>query len=193
MESFVYEVPGCVAPDQCRSIIETFEAHPQQQHRGLVGSEMYKPNVKNTVDMNLAKQPEFAQHKATLFQHILEQVQAYMTQLGQEHNIRFSPKTKLYMREMLIHKYVKGVGYFKEHHDFCVDTTVGSYRVFNFLVYLNTVEEGGETEFLRTKVVRPEQGKLVLFPSEWFYFHKAACPRSCDKYVVSGWVMAEVV
>ena len=61
-----------------------------------------------------------------------------------------------------------------------------SCRIVTFLFYLNDVEEGGETFFYNGKV-KPEAGKLILFPATWTYNHKGNMPISNDKYIVTGW------
>lgn len=64
-----------------------------------------------------------------------------------------------------------------------------SARVNTFLFYCNTVQEGGETEFLYyPKRIKPEQGKLVLFPGDFTYAHRGNPPISNEKYVITGWV-----
>ncbi|MCU0767784.1 MAG: 2OG-Fe(II) oxygenase [Gammaproteobacteria bacterium] len=59
------------------------------------------------------------------------------------------------------------------------------------LWYLNDVPgPGGETEFLYQDVkVRPERGKLVLFPPFWTHEHRAAPVRSGAKYIATTWVV----
>jgi len=56
------------------------------------------------------------------------------------------------------------------------------------LWYLNDVECGGETEFFGNYTIKPEAGKLVFFPSEWFFPHSGKKPVSNNKYVIAGWL-----
>ena len=51
---------------------------------------------------------------------------------------------------------------------------------------MNDIEEGGETYFYNGKV-KPEAGKLILFPATWTYNHKGNMPKSDDKYIITGW------
>ena len=49
---------------------------------------------------------------------------------------------------------------------------------------------GGETQFLFQDVsVRPEKGKLVLFPPFWTHEHRAAELKSGAKYIATTWVI----
>jgi hypothetical protein len=46
-------------------------------------------------------------------------------------------------------------------------------RAFVFSIYLNDVEEGGETEFLHfSKRVKPKTGRIVIWPAAFPYLHQ---------------------
>jgi hypothetical protein len=69
----------------------------------------------------------------------------------------------------------------------------GSYessrRVVVFSVYLNTVEEGGETEFIDQSMrVKATQGTLVLWPAAYTHTHRGNPPLSGEKYLLTGWI-----
>ena len=78
------------------------------------------------------------------------------------------------------------------HIDFQIETLKKRYRVITYLWYLNDVHEGGETEVLGTIKIKPEAGKLLLFPSTWTYPHCALIPKSGPKYIVTGWVYVDI-
>jgi hypothetical protein len=64
-----------------------------------------------------------------------------------------------------------------------------SARVLAYIVYLNDVEEGGETEFLYQHMrVKPKKGSIVLFPAAFTHTHRGNPPLSNDKYIMTGWV-----
>ena len=51
-------------------------------------------------------------------------------------------------------------------------------------LYLNTVEEGGETEFLYiNKRVKAKQGTLIIFPAAFTHTHRGNPPIGQDKYI----------
>jgi len=57
------------------------------------------------------------------------------------------------------------------------------------LLYLNDVEEGGETEFLHQSIrVKPKQGRLVLWPASFTHMHRGNPPLKGDKYIVTSWI-----
>ena len=63
-------------------------------------------------------------------------------------------------------------------------------RAFVFSVYLNDVEEGGETEFLHfSKRVKPKKGRIVIWPASFPYVHRGNSPLSNEKYILTSWMM----
>jgi len=64
-----------------------------------------------------------------------------------------------------------------------------SQRIGAYTVYLNNVEEGGETEFLYQSIrVLPKKGDLCIFPSAWTHPHRGNPPLSGVKYILTGWI-----
>ena len=62
-------------------------------------------------------------------------------------------------------------------------------RALVFSIYLNDVEEGGETEFLHfSKRVKPKAGRIVIWPSSFPYVHRGNPPLSGEKYILTSWL-----
>ena len=62
------------------------------------------------------------------------------------------------------------------------------HRLLTWMVYLNDVEEGGETEFLYQHLrIKPKQGTLVIWPAAFTHTHRGNPPLSNEKYIVTGW------
>lgn len=61
-------------------------------------------------------------------------------------------------------------------------------RVTAFTLYLNDVEDGGETEFLYQKRrIKPKKNRLVIWPAHFTHVHRGNPPLSNDKYILTGW------
>ena len=61
-------------------------------------------------------------------------------------------------------------------------------RILAWMFYLNDIERGGETEFLHQRCrIKPERGKLVLFPAAFTHSHRGNPPLDKTKYIVTGW------
>jgi hypothetical protein len=65
-------------------------------------------------------------------------------------------------------------------------------RAFVWMLYLNTIEKGGQTEFYKSKNeiirIKPEIGKFVFWPAGETHTHRAAPDLQETKYVLTGWV-----
>ena len=63
-------------------------------------------------------------------------------------------------------------------------------RAFVFSIYLNDVEDGGETEFLNfSRRVKPKAGRIVIWPAGFPYVHRGNPPLSGEKYILTSWMM----
>jgi prolyl 4-hydroxylase len=75
-----------------------------------------------------------------------------------------------------------------QKYDVHTDAGPGLPRVCSALVYLNTVEFGGETYFPHFDYkVTPVEGTLVIFPSNYVYAHAALPPKTEVKYAAAYW------
>ena len=109
----------------------------------------------------------------------------------------------LFLGELLqLQKYLPGE-YYKEHCDYFhwhtkehdVYTEWMGQRTWTFMIYLNDVEEGGETYFKRLNLkVKPKQGKAVFWSNLYPFgmpnpktLHEALPPISGNKYVITKW------
>ena len=100
------------------------------------------------------------------------------------------------LNNLALHKMASGVriqkskpsqGYHVWHCD--SDDMASGRRMIVVILYLNTVEEGGETEFLyQSERIPPIQGTLVLFPAEWTHVHRGNSPLKGNKYILTTWL-----
>lgn len=63
-----------------------------------------------------------------------------------------------------------------------------SPRFAVWMIYLNTVEEGGHTEFkFQNLTVKPTAGTLVIWPAAYTHLHRANPDLQGKKYIATGW------
>jgi hypothetical protein len=63
------------------------------------------------------------------------------------------------------------------------------YRRLVTMLYLNTVDEGGETEFLYLhRRIQARKGRLLVFPAGFTHTHRGNPPLSNDKYILTSWL-----
>ena len=86
-----------------------------------------------------------------------------------------------------LQKTLPGGGYHVWHCE--VDNIDRARRIGTYILYLNDVEEGGETEFLYlSQRVKPKTGRLVIFPAGYVHTHRGNPPLSGEKYILTGWI-----
>ena len=78
----------------------------------------------------------------------------------------------------------------KHFYDWHVDNSVEYHatRVIAVLIYLNTVDEGGETEFEFGTKIKPVQGSALVFPANWMFPHRGCMPLSEHKYLANTFI-----
>ena len=106
-----------------------------------------------------------------------------------------------------IKKYNKDSGYYNYHADGAfAEVELGAnrwrlddgryysnIRLLSVIMYLNTVEDGGETSFPLIPIkIKPVKGRIAVFPTHWTYLHKAEVPVSNDKYSMNTFISAVV-
>ena len=65
-------------------------------------------------------------------------------------------------------------------------------RTLAWMVYLNGVEEGGETEFLYQKrKIKPKKGTICIWPGSFTHLHRGNPPMS-SKYIATGWYQGNI-
>ena len=89
--------------------------------------------------------------------------------------------------DIKIQKTVPGQGYHAWH---CESTMhISRFRLCAFMLYLNDVEEGGETEFIHQKTrFKPVKNQLLIWPAGYTHTHRGNPPISGGKYILTGWV-----
>ena len=95
---------------------------------------------------------------------------------------------KFYYTNLKIQKTLPTEGYHIWHVEHGKDY-MSSIRAFVFSIYLNDVEEGGETEFLHfSKRVEPKAGRIVIWPAGHPYLHRGNPPLKGEKYILTSWM-----
>lgn len=193
LNDFVFVKEGAFTPEFCDSIINDFESYKSQ---GLTRSGQsgmgVNHDVKNSTDMNLLEYPELAEkYNNTLneaFNHILtnEYLGGMPYQEEFDKNMLFYSPT--FYELFQVQKYNQNQGHYNGWHAETGDFQM-SRRLFVFILYLNDVTEGGETELLYTRTkTQPKKGSLLIHPASYPFVHKGHVPVSNDKYILTTWL-----
>ena len=171
----------------CNQLINAFNNNTELQYvGGMINGVNH--SFKRTTDLQIPKNTqEWGKYEKLISSYLQKAVKIYI----KLYNHLFPGKEELYIPHFQIQKYEKNVGHFKGyHHDFFIDENIASFRVITFIIYLNTISTGGETEFMDEIKIIPTAGKIVLFPAAWPYIHKGHIPVTDDKYILTSWFVS---
>ena len=180
--SFIYEVVRALAPDVCREMIRRFEAHPEQHYAGRVGQAgLEDESIKKSTDLRISGRDDWRDIDGQLAQSLLAQ----FNEMAREFPF-FAANS------------FKDIGYNLQRtlpgecYHWHVDGGPGEFSARQLVAiwYLNDVPgPGGETEFpLQQTVIKPQEGKLLLFPPFWTHVHRGVVLGQGVKYIATTWI-----
>jgi hypothetical protein len=187
LKDFIRIHDNLIPREVCQDLIRAYDASRLSQaakvgeHRHTDPS-MRHCDVLSLLDPDLAKRsPELHRFVPYYLQRFTAELKRYLEAFPVLSNVGSFALTQL---DIL--KYARGHGFYRWHPD---STRSTSQRVLSALLYLNDVEEGGETEFsyAETKIL-PRSGRLAIFPAAWLFEHRGVGPVSDDKYVIVSWM-----
>ncbi len=180
--TFIFERPHALADELCDEMIRRFEENTDDQYQGRIGQLASQDNsIKKTTDLVISGK----EHWKDIDQQMFRSMAAAITEFREAF-----PYFKGPFKDMGygIQRYNPGE-YYHWHidggsHDF-------SQRQLVALWYLNDVPgPGGETEFLFQNIkIKPEKGKLILFPPFWTHEHRAVTLNEGVKYIATTWIV----
>lgn len=188
MDDFVYEKYNALTAEDCQEIIDYFEYMKKQNlvfNRQQLGDGM--PHHKKDEAVFITEPDVITFDKtAPVSQKIIEAVKQGYQEYIKEYSI-LAEATPHGVYSTKIQKTVPGGGFHKWHYE--NDGRQSSHRFLVYMIYLNDVKLGGETEFLyQHKRVNAVQGKLLLWPAAFTHTHRGNPPLSGDKYIATGWI-----
>ena len=185
---FVKTYDNVLTEEFCNKIIDLFNSDETNTRKGITAGGL-NLNVKNTTDLVINQTNiEWTEIDQFLSSTLSKYLNIYKDEIKSIYDV--FPYSTLQDTGFQIQKYNKNSGFYLQHHDFgniIIENKAVYNRIITYLFYLNDVDEGGETEMLKTNKIKPKTGKLLIFPATWTYPHCGNMPISNDKYIVTGW------
>lgn len=181
---FIVHFKELLSPTVCRQIIEQYDQDPAKRS-GRVHDGAGKLTVNSlNISSELTIFPE-GPWKST-HQEIDRQVYGAIAQVMKHfHPLQVDPLVA--RSDYKIKRYEKKAGHFKWHFD--AFGPGGWSRQLAMILYLNDVEEGGETCFFFQKLkMKPLAGHALFFPPFWTHYHCGLVPESGNKYIITAFV-----
>jgi len=180
--SFIFEKPNSLSKEFCENVISRFEEDTAGQYKGRIGQLADQDNsIKKSTDLVVSGKEHWKDVDRALFQcmgkAILEFRETYPFFKGPFKDMGYGVQRTNPGEHY--HWHIDGGS-----HDF-------SHRQLVAIWYLNdVVGPGGETEFLFQDIkVKPELGKLILFPPFWTHEHRGVTLELGVKYIATTWVV----
>ncbi len=178
--SFISIYDDALDKKDCIKIINEFEQNKEKQINGRVGDYEVKLKVKKSIDIN----HNF--NDKTLTSDLLSSCLKYHIQKYKKDfpDINKLPPwrcTSVYN----VQKYNPKDGFFKSHCE--VSDRSSSIRILVWMIYLNTLQDGGTLFPTYQTGIRAKQGRLVMWPSYWTHMHKGQISPTETKYIATGW------
>ena len=180
--SFVFEQANALPEDVCAEMIRRFEDHASEQYPGRIGqTRNFDQSIKRSTDLVLSGKP----HWQDLDRELFRSLSRALAEFKQGYEFFEGPfKDDGYAIQRTdageyYHWHIDGGS-----HEFAMRQLVAIW-------YLNTPGgEGGETEFKYQDIsIRPETGKLLLFPPFWTHLHRGKTLADGSKYIATTWVV----
>lgn len=185
-KDLIYEKQNAITKQECAEFIKWFWSNTDLHVQGKVYGGVDASSLSNTVNLD-RKNTTQAYPKPedpisdTITKIIFSGYDEYASKLPVPQGQPLCATT------YSIRVYRKGEGKFLEHVDQSAGPNVT--RIFGVILYLNTVDDGGETYFLDYNLkIKPEAGKLLIFPCNYLYRHQGNIPISDDKYIVTAFI-----
>ena len=189
-DPYIWEKPNALTDEFCDHLVQKFEDDPgNNMYRGIIGKGFADPDIKETFDLNISHSQCWKKEDNIVCTNIGELVNEYFDHVKESipNSAANSGIFKISDTGYQIQRYLPNKGFYTWHNDYRFEKDYGS-RILTFIYYLNTVDEGGETEFTNGIKIKAEKGKVVLFPSLWTYTHRGCIPYSGNKYILTGWL-----
>lgn len=178
LTAYVRTYSDVFAPEACRLIIDRFEAQPETHVRhspsdvlpyafAEVNVSQYWPDIHNAV-----------------FGAIMPFYDQYREEIG----LTYEWPSSYGHEQLRMKRYLPN-----DHDQFGPHVDVGDHqsakRFLVSFIYLNDVEDGGETAFDQWGLaVKPRAGTLIMFPPLWPWLHAGRKPISGSKYILGTYL-----
>jgi hypothetical protein len=191
MEDFIGVYKGLYSEEFCNRVIKQFDAIEDSgftyTRQGTEGTTKIKKDDVSIDTAALLDEADFSSFSRAVGEEFFGVFwdNGYKSYANDFDILKGFEKHKIYVNKC--QKTAIGGGYHSWH---CEASSRGySQRVLSYVLYLNDVDEGGETEFLyQRKRFKPTVGTLVIFPAHFTHTHRGNPPLSNTKYILTGWV-----
>ena len=169
MDNFILK-NSCLSADTCQKFIDLLDNNTHIAKQGHLGDE---PMDDIELAINIYQHPDLRKGIQDTFHKYLDKYPLLKTNFtawlvdGNAQLMRYEPNNYCH----------------KIHCE-----SAGDERVFAWMIYLNTIENGGGTEFIHQGVTaQPIAGDMYVWAAGWTHFHRGVVAPNERKYIITGW------
>lgn len=188
INDFIGVYPNAVDSNFCEGLIEHFEYC--RENTSYVRPRNADPLIIADQSMMLNDAVPEKNEMASIHNNFAGQffaaVDACLATYKQKYSILKVSNQKSGIFDLKIQKTEPGEAYHTWHYE-NASRMLGA-RYLTYQIFLNTIEEGGETEFIYQKRrIKPIQGTLLIWPAGFTHTHRGNQPLSGPKYIITTW------
>lgn len=186
IKDFIGVFENYMPHDICDALTVLFEREKKLQRSWNRKSEGTPRSLKNDESISLSRDNvgEVYELLNMFLKNLREALDIYLEDTD---ILKYSGTNELHVQLVKIQKTYPSGGYHMWHVEKDYGTICSRFLVYT--VYLNDIENGGETEFLFQKTrIAPKKGTVCFFPAQFPYVHRGNPPLDKEKYIATSWL-----
>lgn len=174
MTNFIEIYNNSLQRKTCRSIVEWFEDNPNFHERQDLG---YKQSTDVVTFFESDLYPS-----SIILKSLTDCVAKYVKKYEA---MNAMPYRWSVTKDFRIQKYHPGEGFSAKHFEHSPYDYPN--RMLVWMLYLNSVGDGGTRFPQHDLTVSAEEGKMVIWPAYWTHVHHGIVSNTQTKYIATGW------
>ena len=181
-KDFILYKKRMLSEEDCKRIIHYFETHSELYKDGQIGGRVVEYDKKSIdISMNF-----YDKTRVSLW--ILDCLNQSVYEYMRHYPFIDEISSWNVNASFNLQKYKPTEGYFKLHCENDGTNQGQERRILAWMIYLNDVTDGGETEFpTQGKKFQPRTGDVLIWPAYWTHPHRGITSKTETKYIATGW------
>lgn len=194
---FIYEIENVLPKEICDAIIQRYRSDSRQYNSKIGGEGSINDKIRKSKILSISRLSDWKDVDRIIFDVINRGLKKYKKHIIENCIITTDDVECIHGQIESFFGSLRDEGYHIQEYkkdDFYswhMDSVDGLKRSISCILYLNSLnqDQGGYTEFMNGKKIKPETGKLLFFPSDWKYVHRSSMIKDdVAKYTIITWL-----
>jgi len=188
MDTFIYQ-KKILTTTECKFIIDFFNSNKGLHDCGYVDGGRIDEKIKLSTDINTRFTDQDGKFSNEVSEIIFDKLTVCVNEYKNKYPILNEISKWTVDNNYNLQRYYPTEGYFAPHVENDGSTHTKN-RVLVWMIYLNTLNFGGGTRFpYFNKIIKAEEGKVIIWPAYWNHLHHGVIHKSRTKYIATGWFL----